>query len=1172
VPYRSHADRPLLPWEKEIIDILGVSVEEYQWFVKETTERARIRPAEYDLVPDIRNAPALTVFLVSLAVGLVTSAVSYLLAPKPGGGRGSQLTLASRSGNERFSQTTGFDSLAELAAYGEAVPIIWTRFTGSTGGVVVSPKMVWSRIANRGGNQAAKMLFVVGEGGVQPPDRAGIYLGNNGLNLLNRQDFAFWWNSNARVQRSSLLYGTQYDLISGDPTNTSDIYQTPIGADAFCFAYTPTNNTAFGISNPIPNGTQYRVNYKVVSIPKDLETKAQLRRERAKIVGYGHYEDPVVGRRQFGVGANYPRRQGIAGYSSKVNFNVSVGNSIDFLISPVYLAKFLYGGDPAQVSAANAGGGEMTDVNNTLDAECAAADDILQLGETIMIGGSIWRVSNRSLPVWNPGQTQVIRLTCIEVVDSSLIGAPGSSEFINSSYITRNQQPAEKVVSTVFWPLAKVSTALVKNTRPCQATQIGIRSNVWGRFNGIANFNALPRSLQIEAYDKGNVTVTSGTMTEYFERTSVFTIHWRELGSTGWTRTNQYFAVRGSQPKDQFNAINCFHNGTRALEFRLIPIPAAVLVKMPLSFNLYWLGGAGTFSVSGNGITLSGRGGAIPISNVKGNAQMFTTGVPQVIPGTTTVTVSQVQYIDVINNVQTEYKFWSQIRSGQVPANLPVGATTTVQYVSSKTDGRSITLRLYLRVEVSLKGLKRWSRPEKIEIVSQNTGTIEWGVTNFVNDSFVLSSNTTIDGVTLKAGTPIGIKMQVTAVSKTTTPPQTIQGSRRFEGNTQIAEVSYYGSLITRSCDSTFEHQISHVNEFVEHKSTPSYRNLTTTGLSLRSGQNLNGLDQVRCFIKSGVTNSNSFPRLVQYLLQNATGISSSLLDTASFDTADAFCAGRQLLFDGVIADRVNLRSYIAELAPFFLLNFVIANGKFALQPAIPATANVPIAQIFTANNIIEDSLQVDFLPADQRRDFQALMTYRTHALNQLPVVKTYRARFADVPDSVPIETFDMTNYCTSQRHAEQVARYFLSIRRRITHSIQFKTAPEGAGIAPGAYIKVALQQTAVSNYSNGVINTDGSVVSPQPLANGSYPITYYKSGSDNISTGTLVLSNGRTTQPELFGTLFTLSSSNVTSATYLIEQIELDQDGLLSVTATEFPAAQILSDMAGTGILVVES
>jgi hypothetical protein len=164
-----------------------------------------------------------------------------------------------------------------------------------------------------------------------------------------------------------------------------------------------------------------------------------------------------------------------------------------------------------------------------------------------------------------------------------------------------------------------------------------------------------------------------------------------------------------------------------------------------------------------------------------------------------------------------------------------------------------------------------------------------------------------------------------------------------------------------------------------------------------------------------------------------------------------------------------------------------------------------------------------------------------------------------------------MTNYCTSREHAEQVARYLLSIRRRVTHTIQFKTAPEGAGIAPGAYIKVALQQTAVSNYTNGVIKADGAVVSPQPLANGSYEITYYKSGSSDLSTATLTVSNGFTSQSELFDSLFTLSGSSITSSTYLIEQIELDQEGLVNVTATEFPAALILSDMAGTGITTVE-
>ena len=53
---------------------------------------------------------------------------------------------------------------------------------------------------------------------------------------------------------------------------------------------------------------------------------------------------------------------------------------------------------------------------------------------------------------------------------------------------------------------------------------------------------------------------------------------------------------------------------------------------------------------------------------------------------------------------------------------------------------------------------------------------------------------------------------------------------------------------------------------------------------------------------------------------------------------------------------------------------------------------------------------------------------------------------------------------------------------------------------------------------------------------------------------------------------MFTLSSSRITTGTYLIEQIDLDEDGLVNVSATEFPSELFFQDMNGTGITVTDT
>lgn len=1185
VPYRTSADRPLLPWEKQIIDILGCSVEEYKWFVNESVKQSRIRPAAYANIPDVQAGDFGLSILISIIVGAVFTGASYLLTPKPrmpsaerqrGGG---QVNLPSRAGVDRYAQTSGFDSLADLAVYGEAIPIVWTKWTGTTGGVLFSPKLVWSRVVSQGNQQAGKMLYVVAEGGVQPPDLAGIYVGNNGLDTLRNKDFAFWWNSSGKVTRSNFYYGSQGQNIDGDPETSTDIFVNPVGTNAFCHAYTPTSGTRFGVASPIPNGTQYRVNWRVVSIPEATEEKSQLRRERAKVCGFGAEKHPIYDYRQVGVGVNYPRRQGLAGNSKQV-ITVTEGQTIQFVISGVEIVKYLWGGDPTKTGADSSGGAEMTDVNNSLNSECAAADDILQLGETVMIGGSIWRVSNRSLTTWNVGQTQTITLKCIEILESNTIGIPGSGNFISAGYITRNNEDEAKVVNILHWPLLRVATASIKNTRPCNATEIGIRSNVWGRFNGLCNFNTLPRSKQIENWDNNNVTVTTGTMTEYFQRTAVFTVHWREIGGTSWVKSNRYFAVTGSSPTDQFNALTVLHKGKVALEFRLIPVPASVVAKLSDDYVLYLLTGSGTFSVEANGVTITGKGSPIKAGSVSKNPQMVSEGKTTYTPPSTSTAVTGVNYYGKFFGKQGEFKVWSRVRTGIFNVNaLPVGSVHIAEYTNIKDsgtgdpslDGRTVTLQLYLVVEVGPGGSKRFNEmPQKIVVKKSTSGPVQWAVGQKCNDIVTTTVGYTIDGQYFPPG-EYGVSLDVAAVKTTTTPGSTVTDEgRTFENNTQLAEVSYYGSLITRSCDSDFEHSITHVNEYVgitDSANTPTFQNLTTAAVAFRANRNIGSMDQLRCWISSGINNSNSFPDLIKYLLQNVNELDPALLDLESFTAASTYCASRKLFFDGVIGDRVNLRSYITELAPFFLLNFVIANGKFALQPAVPETADVPISQIFTADNIIEDSLKFEYLAADQRRDFQAVMTYRTQNKNELPVLRTLRTRFTSTSASAPIEAFDMSAYCTSRDHAKLAARYFLSIRKRVTHSIQFKTVPEGAGIAPGAFIKVALQQTAVSSYSNGVISASGVVTSPQPLADGRYLITYYRLGTEDLIREEMVLVDGRTRQPQLFNSLYTLADESISTAIYQVEQIELDKDGLVNVTATEFPAADIVSDMAGVGI-----
>jgi hypothetical protein len=184
------------------------------------------------------------------------------------------------TGADRFSATSGFDAQAELANYGDPIPIIFGQYTGATGGILASPRLVWSRAFSYGSQQGVKMLMVVGEQGIgtnglEIPDLNGIFLGNSALDAIYAHNFAFYWkrdtNASTRVKAANLRYGTRGSLSSGDTQTPDDIFlcQTIDGQSqpGFCQTYTPSANTQFGAYSAIPNGTDYRVNFKLVPIP-----------------------------------------------------------------------------------------------------------------------------------------------------------------------------------------------------------------------------------------------------------------------------------------------------------------------------------------------------------------------------------------------------------------------------------------------------------------------------------------------------------------------------------------------------------------------------------------------------------------------------------------------------------------------------------------------------------------------------------------------------------------------------------------------------------------------------------------------------------------------------------------------------------------------------------------
>ena len=101
--------------------------------------------------------------------------------------------------------------------------------------------------------------------------------------------------------------------------------------------------------------------------------------------------------------------------------------------------------------------------------------------------------------------------------------------------------------------------------------------------------------------------------------------------------------------------------------------------------------------------------------------------------------------------------------------------------------------------------------------------------------------------------------------------------------------------------------------------------------------------------------------------LLNMTETNTSLVEQRIFKDTSRFLHAQKLFFNGVLGDRTNLASiHYRHSALLFVQFCTFMDGKFSLKPAFLYMEDskqinfgpVPIEQLFTAGNILEDSLQ----------------------------------------------------------------------------------------------------------------------------------------------------------------------------------------------------------------------
>lgn len=163
-----------------------------------------------------------------------------------------------------------------------------------------------------------------------------------------------------------------------------------------------------------------------------------------------------------------------------------------------------------------------------------------------------------------------------------------------------------------------------------------------------------------------------------------------------------------------------------------------------------------------------------------------------------------------------------------------------------------------------------------------------------------------------------------------------------------------------------------------------------------------------------------------------------------------------ELFFNGVVNEGTNFVSYMQGIAPMFLCSFYDYYGIYTLGPVLPLAddgqidvgALTPKEQFNDqdtnpesfANSIIAGSYRKDYFSAEDALAMKVIVTWRNASPNILDTDRTTTVRYSDYSEDAPEETYDMTDFCTSEQHASMYAKYVLATRRYSRHMVSFQT------------------------------------------------------------------------------------------------------------------------------------
>lgn len=1301
---RPSGRRALLPAELELCQAVGLTEEDYWYFVELAEQYNGERSEAYAHIPDVKNE-ATTIALVSLGISLLTTAAAYLLAPKPQSpeleDRPPNLKLGGGRGQDRFSQTEGFSAVQELAVSGQTIPLVFAKKVGSLGGIRVNGSLVWSQMIAEKGFQQLRAVFVFSDGFTEGvPDYAGFAIGDTLLDGYTAEKVAIYWRQNGgrlleptnRVPGSgapnlpySDAFSTYFD--GANPDGTVDFRPYFSGA-----TFTSTQSK-FGAYAPMINNTHYRPTPELILIPedadedfaKDLRKKRKLNEAR---FSFGMFFRSILspgGGETIGFNGILAK-----GYKIVYRLTTYVEDQNDEDYAPHQLGFINSATISARISAdTQISVGELYLVGDKTLAVCT---DIL---------GSIganepWAPSTYSKDViGQPTNDKTFVFKVTEYGNVNTIPSYGDIGASELNAILNPRNPSES------YPLQRAAVATVSNTRPCSATELVIKSNVWRQISGFTDVTAYPSEGVIHDFQKNNGSIQLGTLNKYVRRLSFFMLEVRPAGTTDWidVTNGKYFFVEGNTPVDQYHYIrvDTGANGNVETEFRLRPVSGAgVRASVAAGVNggrmrrlKYGYEAPPYFS---NGYVIVFNGEEVVVDeNYATNPEFIKPSSKDIVTttgGLNNMSVTPKEwgvfstddegyewnFIERRYNKQTDYAF-KQITYGnnsltgntygyvwdgvqRVAGNLedhsdplPVFQRQThdergnpnvddnVVYswalrtpgFENDIDDDGVTKKVYRSIELYLRQKKapknteptagRVTPAKHIDVKNPNASGLEFFVQAWTNDAGEpIGYKWTIDvdgqGQGYQPGDKVAVLWEITPGQgnyveiETVTIDGTVdvtneeveRPAENYSPFDALQDVSAFEG-VTSSNQNGPEHEVVAINEKLLQQPPATYNAMTVGGLRINSSSEWASFNSFSAYMQKGIVlenlidgsaaASNLLPDIVFGMMTNTDWGAGKVLGAQQVDKdalklSSQFCNANDFTWDGVVSERINFRDWVFRNAQYALLDATIVGGRFALIPAVPYTTSFEIGNdlkpdikaLFTDGNMRD--MKVSWFGPKERQLFQAEMLWRQETLNGFAKTRQFTMRLSDAEGGSakdPVETFDMSGFCTSQLHAARYAFYALRLRQQVDHSITFQTTPQAAmGLAAGDYFKVASNSTHTSRFNNGSINDEGYVTSVDDLADGSYSVYFWNVGTEGVREGTIVVSDGKVSDSTFFNTVFTIVVASEQKRVYKLEALTYGEDGLIEISGSHMPLTAVGSlkildwnpaDFVGTGIIL---